>query len=75
MPNVAISSDFLTAFAKIPQAQQKKVREFVTHFQTNPTSGSINYEPIRDVLDKRVHTVRIGIDYRGVVLHPEEGDI
>jgi superfamily I DNA/RNA helicase len=75
MPNVAISSDFLTAFSKIPQSQQKKVREFVTRFQNNPTSASINYEPIHDVQDKRIRTVRIGLDYRGVVLHPEEGDI
>ncbi len=74
MFNVAISSDFLTAFAKIPHTQQKKVREFVTHFQNNPTAASINYEPIHDASDKRVHTVRIGLDYRGIVLHPEEGD-
>lgn len=74
MPNVAISNDFLTAYSKVPEAQQKKVREFVTRFQNNPTNASINYEPIHDVLDKRVRTVRIGIDYRGVVLHPEEGD-
>ena len=51
------------------------MREFVTRFQNNPTSGSINYEPIHDVQDKRVRTVRIGLDYRGVVLHPEKGDI
>lgn len=75
MPSVAISSDFLTAFSKIPQSQQKKVREFVTRFQNNPTSASINYELIHGVQDKRVRTVRIGLDYRGVVLHPEEGDI
>jgi hypothetical protein len=75
MPNVAISSDFLTSFSKIPQSQQKKVREFVTRFQNNPTSASINYEPIHDAHDKRVRTVRIGLDYRGVVLHPEQGDI
>jgi hypothetical protein len=75
MPNVAISSDFLTAYSKIPQTQQKKVREFVTRFQNNPTSTSINYESIHEIQDKRVRTVRIGLDYRGIVLHPEEGDI
>jgi superfamily I DNA/RNA helicase/mRNA-degrading endonuclease RelE of RelBE toxin-antitoxin system len=74
MPNVAISSEFLTAFSKIPQTQQKKVREFVTRFQNNPKSPSINYETIHDVQDKRVRTVRIGLDYRGVVLHPDDSD-
>lgn len=75
MTKVAISSDFLSAYSKIPQAQQKKVREFVTRFQSNPTAGSINYESIHGVKDKRVRTVRIGLEYRGVVLHPEEGDV
>jgi hypothetical protein len=74
MPNVAISSDYLTALAKIPQTQLNKSAGFVTRFQNNQTSGSINYEPIHDVQDKRLHTVRIGLDYQGVVLQPEEGD-
>jgi len=56
MPNVAISSDFLPAFAKIPQAQLNKSAGFVTCFQNNPVSVSINYEPIHNVQEKRVRT-------------------
>jgi len=33
MPNVAISTDYLTAFAKIPQTQSNKSAGFVTRFQ------------------------------------------
>ena len=75
MTNIAISEDFLTAFSRIPQAQQKKVREFVTRFQENPKSSAINYESLVDVKDPRVRTVRIGLEYRAIVLHPERGDV
>ena len=74
MTKVAISSDFLTAYARIPRNQQKKVREFITRFQIDPTSRGINYEPIQSVRDKRVRTVRIDLAYRAIVLHPEEDD-
>ena len=33
MPTVAISSDFLKAYSRIPKAQQKKVREFTEKFK------------------------------------------
>jgi hypothetical protein len=36
MPTVAIASEFLEAYAWIPCAQQKKVREFTEKFQANP---------------------------------------
>lgn len=75
MPTVAISSDFLTAYARIPKAQQKKVRDFITRFELNPTAASINYEALTQARDKRVRTVRIDLAYRAVVLHPERGDV
>ena len=75
MPRVAISTDFLTALARVPRAQQKKVRSFVTRFQIDPTAASINYEPIHNVRDDRVRTVRIDLAYRAIVLHPDKGDI
>src|SRR5215208_6554231 len=75
MPIMALASDFLDAFAKIPRAQQKKVREFMEKFRANPTSSAINYEKIHDVKDDKVRTVRIDQKYRAVVLHPEEGDV
>lgn len=75
MAKVAISADFLEAYARIPRRQQKKVREFMTKFQANPTSAAINYEPINDMRDERVRTVRIDLTYRAIVLHPQRDDV
>ena len=75
MPTVAIASDFLEAYARIPRAQQKKVREFTEKFQANPKSASINYEKIHAVKDDRVRTVRIDQQYRAIILHPGKGDV
>jgi hypothetical protein len=41
---VAISSEFMNAFAAIPKKMQGKVLEFITKFRNNPTASSINYE-------------------------------
>jgi mRNA-degrading endonuclease RelE of RelBE toxin-antitoxin system len=75
MPTVAIASDFLEAYARIPRAQQKKVREFTEKFQANPKAPSINYEKIHAVKDDRVRTVRIDQQYRAIILHPAKGDV
>ena len=75
MPVVAVASEFLEAYARIPRAQQKKVREFTEKFQTNPKAASINYEKIHAVKDERVRTVRIDKQYRAVILHPDKGDV
>jgi len=75
MPTVALGSDFLDAYARIPRAQQKKVREFTEKFKANPKSPGINYEKIYDVRDDKVRTVRIDQKYRAVVLHPDQGDV
>lgn len=75
MPTVAICADFLDAFARVPRAQQRKVREFTEKFKTNPKSVAINYEKIHGVKDDKVRTVRIDQKYRAVVLHPDDGEV
>jgi hypothetical protein len=75
MPTVALGSDFLDAYARIPRAQQRKVREFTEKFKANPKSPGINYEKIHDVRDDKVRTVRIDQKYRAVVLRPDQGDV
>lgn len=75
MTQVAIHTDFLKAFYNIPRAQQKKVKEFTEKFRRDPTQASINYEPIHDMKDSKVRTVRIGIDYRAIIIHPQKGDV
>ncbi|PVZ64474.1 UvrD-helicase domain-containing protein [Pelagibaculum spongiae] len=75
MPKVAIAADFLSAFAKIPKKQQKKVQEFISKFRQNPTSSAINYEKIIQARSKDVFSVRIDYAYRGIVLKPKQGNI
>lgn len=71
---LAISKDFMRALGKLPKAQQKKVREFIDRFQSNPTLKSLNYEPIQ-AKDDRVRTARIDQTYRAVILHPRAGNV
>src|SRR3954463_9941915 len=75
MTTVAIGSDFLEAFARVPRAQQRKGRGFTEKFKANPKSSAINYEKIHGVKDDKVRTVRIDQKYRAVILHPPEGEV
>ena len=71
---VAISSDFLTAFAKLPRQVQGKVTEFVNKFRNNPMSPGLNYEKLNSGSDKKIYSVRIDDTYRGIVVRqPESG--
>lgn len=72
MATVAISSDFLTAFAALPRQVQGKVTVFVNKFRNNPTASGINYEKINDAADKKMYSVRIDDTYRGVVVRQAE---
>lgn len=75
MLQVAISSDFLRSFATIPRNKQKAVRHALEKFKADPTQPSLNYEPIRDMRDSKVHTLRAGDDYRIIVVSPPEGNV
>ena len=69
---VAISTDFLTAFARLPRAVQNKVTEFINKFRNNPRSPGINYEKLNKGIDKKICSVRIDDTYRGIVVREEE---
>ena len=69
---VAISSDFLTAFAKLPRGIQGKVTEFINKFRNDPLSPGINYEKLSKGIDKKIYSVRIDDTYRGIVVREEE---
>ncbi|AKJ94964.1 DNA helicase [Thioalkalivibrio versutus] len=74
-PTVAISQDFMGAFAAIPRAQQKKVQEFVGKFRADPFSAGINYEKFHQARDPNFRSVRIDQDYRAIVLKPDTGNV
>ena len=71
---VAISADFLNAFAALPRQIQGKVTEFMNKFRNDPTSPGINYEKLNACQDKKMCSVRIDNTYRGIVVRqPETG--
>ena len=72
---VAIASDFLTAFSRIPRKQQGKVLDFINKFRSNPHLPGINYEKIKHAKDPNLRSVRIDQNYRGIVLKPKSGNI
>ena len=72
---VAISSDFLLSFSKIPRKQQARVMNFITKFRSNPMLPGINYEKIAHAKDPNIRSVRIDQSYRGIVLKPDTGNV
>lgn len=73
--DVAISREFLKAYARIPKSAQKKVEEFLTKFENDPRSPGINYEKINNARDDSFRSVRMGIEYRGIVKKPDTGNV
>jgi len=72
---VAISSDFLTAFAGLPRQIQGKVTEFINKLRNNPKLPGINYEKIHDAIDPKICSVRIDDTYRGIVVRQKENGV
>ena len=72
---VAMSADFLKAFAGLGKQQQKAVRTWIDKFRADPTSKAINYEKLANMRDPKVRSVRIDQKYRAIVIHPPKGDV
>jgi superfamily I DNA/RNA helicase len=72
---IALGSDFLKCFSKIPRSQQKKVRNTIEDFQNDPTSSGLNFEKIEKAPDKNLCSIRIDRNYRGIVMKPESGSV
>ena len=72
---MAMSADFLTAFAKLPPQQQRQVRTMIGRFERDSRSSGLNYEKIAGAMDPNMRSIRIDRSYRAIVLKPSEGDI
>lgn len=72
---VALSDDFLRAFAAIPRERQQAVIKFLAQFRQNPAAPGINYEKVQSAADSNIRSVRIDQNYRGIVLKPAAGDV
>ncbi|MFY9378712.1 MAG: DNA helicase UvrD, partial [Acutalibacteraceae bacterium] len=74
-PTVAISADFLAAFATLPRQKQGRVMDFISKFRSNPRSPGINYEKIHNSFDPNMYSVRIDDTYRGIVMRQEKSGV
>ena len=72
---MAMSSDFLAAFAKLPSQQQRLVRAMMARFERDSRASGLNYEKIVGAKDPNMRSLRIDGGYRAVVLKPAEGNV
>ncbi len=72
---MAMSSDFLEAYARLPRSQQKGVRSLISKFNIDSTAGGLNYERIRGARDPHMRSLRIDRGYRAIVLKPDRGKV
>ena len=74
-PKMAMSSDFLDAFARLPRPQQRSVRTLISRFNADSTASGLNHERIHAARDPAMRSLRIDQGYRAIVLKPEHGDV
>ena len=72
---MAMSADFLSAFAKLPAQQQRAVRTMISRFESDSRASGLNYERIANAKDPNMRSLRIDGGYRAVVLKPAKGNI
>ena len=74
-PRIAMSADFLAAFAKLPAKQQRGVRTMIARFERDSTASGLNYERIVNAQDPNMRSLRIDRGYRAIILKPAEGNV
>jgi superfamily I DNA/RNA helicase len=74
-PTLAMSSDFLHAYARLPRAEQKRVSELFMKFNNDPESPGLNYERINAARDPNMRSLRLSQGYRAIVAAPETGAV
>ena len=74
-PRMAMSADFLAAFAKLPSQQQRLVRAMIARFERDSKASGLNYEKIAGARDPNMRSLRIDGGYRAIVLKPAAGNV
>ena len=72
---MAMSSDFLEAYARLPKPQQRGARALISKFNAEATLTGLNYEPIKNARHANMRSLRIDQGYRAIVLKPESGNV
>ncbi|MFO1429763.1 MAG: AAA family ATPase [Candidatus Competibacteraceae bacterium] len=74
MAKLMLYRDVLKHFGQLPVKAQKKVLEFIRKFQEDSAQAGLHLEPYAEAVDPKVHSARIGDDYRAIVIAPQQGD-
>ena len=74
-PRMAMSADFLSAFAKLPSQQQRLVRAMIARFERDSKASGLNYEKIAGAKDPNMRSLRIDGGYRAIALKPAAGNV
>ncbi|APU16134.1 MULTISPECIES: UvrD-helicase domain-containing protein [Actinoalloteichus] len=74
MARLAIHADFMQEYARLERSVQTKVIEVLDRFRQATHTGR-HLERVGNARDRRMHTIRIDLFWRGVVLAPERGDL
>jgi superfamily I DNA/RNA helicase len=75
MAEIALSREFLSAYARLPRKAQRKLDELLTKFRQDSTAAAIHVEPLHRTADPLLRSARIGDDYRVILRAPERGDV
>jgi len=66
---------FLDSYSKLPQKMQKKAREQIEKFRTNPRAGGMHYEKLKHSNDANYHSFKLNDNYRAIVYEPKDQEI
>ena len=71
---MALAEGFLSAFARLPSQQQRKVTTMLSKFAADPTSPGLNFERVHQALSPNVRSVRLGKGYRAILQQAPHGN-
>lgn len=75
MAQLMLHREVLKKFGKLPSKVQKKIYELIRKFEEDSKQAKLHLEPLEPMVkDKKVRSARVGIDYRAIIIAPEQGD-
>jgi superfamily I DNA/RNA helicase/plasmid maintenance system killer protein len=72
---VALAKTYLDAFSRLPRKIQKKARETLELFSSDPKSPGLNFEHLPGMKDGKIRSIRVDQAYRMIIVHPPKGDV
>jgi hypothetical protein len=72
--SICISPEFLESFMELPRQIQGKAIKFIEKFAENPNAPGINYERLKTLGDRQLHSGRINKEYRAIIHEERHGN-